>query len=226
MNIEWSFEMHDCSKTKEHITELLLDGADGRDDELLAAELHACRECRAEFEALSATLRITTRLRTAAAPKESYWTGYHAKLREKLTNAAAPNIHTNHSHSWLAQFFRSSVSVSVPVPVAAALIIVCLLLIPFAIRTSEQPVVQAPAIVRVPVEVPVVQEKLVTRIVYRDRRSHDRNSTRSINDANIDGPLARSQKPRNEEVPPTLVGFKPTDEVKLTVIKGGSANEK
>ena len=39
--------------------------------------LNRCDECRAEFEALNATLRVTSRLREMVAPPEDYWTGYH-----------------------------------------------------------------------------------------------------------------------------------------------------
>jgi len=38
--------------------------------------------------------------------------------------------------------------------------------------------------------------------------------------------FARSQKFPNEDIPPSLTGFKPTEEIKLTVIKGGFPNEK
>lgn len=217
--------MHDCRKTKEQITELVLDGTDDRADEVLSAELRACRDCRAEFEALSATLRITTRLKETAVPAESYWPGYHARLRQKLTNANVSSAHTSRRDSWLIQFFRSSVPV--PLPVATALIIACSILVPIAIRTARRPITQAPTIVQVPVEVPVIQEKVVTRVVYRERRSPPGNSQQVINNAaNIGGPFARSQKPRTEDMPASLIGFKPTEEVKLTVIKGGSANEK
>jgi hypothetical protein len=77
--------------------------------------------------------------------------------------------------------------------------------------------------VHVPVEVPVVQEKTITRVVYRHRRVHARGS--NIKGSKVENIFARSQKPRTD-MPPSLVGFKPTDDVKLTVIKGGSANEK
>src|SRR5262249_22130600 len=88
MSTDWSFAMHNCSETKEQITELLLDGADRRPDEVLSKELRDCAECRSEFDALSATLRVTTRLREAAAPAESYWTGYHARLRQRVAASA------------------------------------------------------------------------------------------------------------------------------------------
>src|SRR5215470_9721710 len=73
------FEMHNCKETREQITELLLDG-DGRAEDVL----DQCGECRAEFETLAATLRMTTRLRETVTPGEGYWTNYHAGLRGKL----------------------------------------------------------------------------------------------------------------------------------------------
>ena len=216
--------MHNCGETKEQITEFVLDGADRRPDEVLLAELRACAECRADFNALNATLRVTTRLRETPAPSEAYWSDYHAKLRHKLVNATAPNIQSN-GESWLVRLFRASIPV--PVPVAAALIIACAVLIPVAIRAArrQQPP-QAPSIVHMPVATPVVQERIVTRVVYRERRSSARSAKRIVETAKVESIFAKSQKPQNAEIPATLTGFKPTEEVKLTIIKGGSQNEK
>ena len=71
--------MHNCKEAKEQLTELLLDG-DDRAEEMLGQ----CGECRAEFEALAATLRMTTRLRETVTADESYWTSYHTLLRQRL----------------------------------------------------------------------------------------------------------------------------------------------
>ena len=214
--------MHNCRETKEQITELLLDGTD-RPDEVLSAELRCCAECRSEFDSLNATLRVTSRLKESSGPSEGYWIRYHAKLREKLVHANMTTAEIN-GPFW-GSFFRSSVSV--PVPVVAALIIACAVLIPVGIRAARKQRLQPPAIVSIPVEVPVVQEKVVTRVVYRDRRILVRSSTRVIDSAKTDGTLAKSQKPpQNAELPASLIGFKPTEEIKLTVIKGGSQNEK
>ena len=75
--------MHNCKETKERLTELALDEA------VLPEDLSRCDECRAEFEAVNATLRTTTRLRETVAPPEDYWTGYHALLRERLLHVKA-----------------------------------------------------------------------------------------------------------------------------------------
>lgn len=215
--------MHNCSETKEHITELLLDRGDCQPDKRLSAELRHCAECRSEFDALSATLRVTSRIKESCAPAEGYWIGYHAKLRQKLVHANMTTAQIN-DPVWL-RFFRFSVLV--PVPVVAALIIACAVLIPVGIRAARQQTAQRPAIVSVPVEVPVVQEKVVTRVVYRDRYLPARTAKRVLDSSKNDSTLAKSQKPpQNAELPTSLIGFKPTEEVKLTVIKGGSQNEK
>lgn len=208
--------MHNCRETKEQITELLLDGGDYRSDEVLATELRGCPECRSEFDALNATLRITKRSRELSAPTEDYWTSYHAKLRQKLMHANA--LSESHGPSLIVRFFRFSVPV--PAPVAVALIIACTVLVAVTIRAARQPSSQPPSVViRESVEVPVIQEKIVTRVVYRDRRPLAQSSKRVVD---VEGTFAKSQKLPDG----SLAGFKPTEEVKLTVIKGGSPNEK
>jgi hypothetical protein len=212
--------MHNCRQTKEQIREFVLDGAD-RPDDVLSAELRRCAACRAEFQALNATLRITTRLRESAPPVGNYWPGYHARLRQKLAKNVSDENRSAHKQSWFAAFVKSSVPV--PVPVFGALLLICAVLVTLSMQTRAQQTVPAPSVVYVPAEVPVIKEKVVTRVVYRERRSSPKPLTGA---AGVDGILARSQKLRSEDIPATLSGFKPTEEIKLTVIKGGSPNEK
>jgi predicted anti-sigma-YlaC factor YlaD len=82
--------MHNCKETREIFTELLLDGIDFRSDQAISAELRRCSECRSEFETLSATLRMTSRVSEVATPAEDYWPAYHAKLRQRLVDAQTP----------------------------------------------------------------------------------------------------------------------------------------
>ena len=211
--------MHNCKDEKEHLTELALDEA------VLPAELRKCDECRAEFEALSATLRAMSRLRETVAPPESYWPGYHALLRERLFHAKVQRGKEKRKEEFapLLALLRLCVrtlksSVRVPVPLAIAVIILFSILGLFAIRQSAAPP-QNPIVVHVPVEVPVVQEKTVTQVVYRERRRTSKPSKRASLAPASESTFARS-------LPANLNGFKPTDEVKLTVIKGGIPNEK
>ncbi|HEX5966568.1 MAG TPA: hypothetical protein VFY51_11580 [Pyrinomonadaceae bacterium] len=199
--------MHNCKTTQERLTELLLDGVDPR--VVLAKDLRACAECREEFGELSDTLRVTSRLIETATPPESYWPGYHARLKERLRAAqqsrVVPGQYTN--PSFLSRLF--SYSIRVPIPVGVAAVFLVGLAFVFSIRVPAEPM-----IVQVPVEVPVVQEKTVERIVYRDRQLPPRRQRRVTPATPSDPTLA------------TLQGFTPAEEVKLTVIKGGSANEK
>src|SRR5215204_5099839 len=119
--------MHDCTKTKERMTELLLDHAESPPDETLAVELRRCSACREEFDERQATLRLTTRLREASSPAESYWPSYHSRLRQKLLTSD-----TVSGPSLLMRILRSSVSV--PVPVGAAVIIALSMLFVIAMR--------------------------------------------------------------------------------------------
>ena len=223
--------MHDCTKTKERITELLLDGADCRSDEGLSAELRGCADCRNEFNALRATLRLTMRLKETTAPAESYWIHYHAKLRRGIEDwAGQSHARAQRRREESLDFFSPlrlfvKTSVPVPVPLMVAVILACVALGLFAVRANRTPAVQPPIVVHVPVEVPVVQEKekIVTRVVYRNSRPFAQNSKQNNAAAKVEDTFAKS---RTTDNPATLAGFKPTEEVKLTVIKGGSTNEK
>jgi len=210
--------MHSCKETKERITELLLDEADSTPDTTLSAELLKCGDCRNEFATLKATLRMTKRSREQSAPTEAYWNTYHAKLRFKLVHANSTD--ESHRPSLVARFFNFSIPV--PAPVALALMLVVALLVPTVMRADRQPTAPPPQIVQVPVEKPVIQEKVVTRVVYRERRLPARVSKRVVDEASkVEDTFAKSQKPQTE-IPASFAGFKPTEEVKLTVIKGGS----
>lgn len=213
--------MHNCKTTRERLTELLLDGSDPRI--VLAAELRACVDCRQEFRALKETLALTTRFIETTTPPDNYWPGYHARLREKLQAAQPPRTEpghyqpghyqpVGHPRSWIKQIFLSSIRV--PVPVGLAVLVVLGLLIFRTPAPAETQIVRVP--VEVPVEVPVIQEKekIVERIVYRDRSSRGPKTTLVSADNNSDSVIAK------------LKGFQPAEEVKLTVIKGGSPDEK
>lgn len=215
--------MHNCREIKEHLTETMLDG---RSDELLSAELSRCAECRAEFEALNATLRMTKRLSEASVPAESYWSGYHDRLREKLSHAKVRRRRENTGASFAPlRLCARTLLFPVPVPLSLAVLLVCFALGLVIFRAAPKPVAQSPVVVHMPVEVPVVQEKVVTRVVYRDRYMPSSSSKRIGRDSRVESTFARSQKPRTEDIP-SLTGFKPTEDVKLTVIKGGIPNEK
>lgn len=238
--------MHNCREIKERFTEILLDGVDWRSDAAISAELNRCTECREEFDAVSATLRTADRTAEMAVSVGGYWPGYHSKLRQRLVHLQDASINSRaqaqrHKDepgpllerlrpgagmSLLATLLKTSIRV--PLPLGIAAIIAAALLLPFAIRAARKDVTPSnnTTIVRVPVGVPVVQEKIVTRVVYRERRSTFKAAKQSTEATRAESTFARSQKPQPEPLPVGLSGFKPSEEVKLTVIKGGGPNEK
>ena len=210
--------MHNCRTTKDLMTELLSDGTSTPTQELLV-ELRRCVECRQGFESLKDTLSITTAVIESTAPSGDYWSDYHRALKQKLLTSRALAV-TIDQPSWLTRMFR--ISVRVPVPVGVAIILLFGVSLFFATRAETPKQTEPPVVVRERVEVPVVQEKVVTRIVYRDR--YRPLLPRKANTPDDQSTLARTQK--TEGVPASLVGFKPLEEIKLTVIKGGTGNEK
>jgi hypothetical protein len=217
--------MHNCKEAKEQLAELLLDG-----DAHAAEVLVRCAECRAEFETLAATLRMTTRLRDTVTPTESYWTDYHAQLRGKLeqfhtkaqreehTKAQSEELKPGLGFTFvpLVRPLRLCVKTflrPLPVPLGLVMLILAAVAGLFLTQPAHAPAPQipAPVVVEVPVPVPVINQRTVTQIVYRERHQALTRSKRSGSTPQVENTFAQ---------------FKPTDEVKLTVIKGGSPNEK
>ncbi len=215
--------MHNCKEAKEQLTELLLDGR--------AVEvLDQCGECCAELEALAATLRTTSRLRETITPSESYWTGYHAQLRGKLEQFHTKAQRQKHTKAQreelkpglgftfapLVRPLRLCVKIflsPIRVPLGIVVLILGAVLALFMIRGAQEPSpeIPTPVVVHVPVEIPMIKERTVTQIVYRDRQKPLKSAKRSAVAPAVENTFAQ---------------FKPADDVKLTVIKGGSPNEK
>ena len=226
--------MHNCKATREMINELLLVEENDFQDNTLSHDLENCDECRAEFNSVRKTLRITTRVVEKVTPPDNYWTAYHATLKQKLIDSQTQLLEASRPvsrTSWMAAFFKSSVRVPVPVGIGLMLAFaMSLLLVARGSRTID---IAPPSlsVVQVPIEVPVIREKPVIRVVYRerDRRAISNKSNRPTDRPDLDSSPAQSQSPKSfsaDARPVTLAGFKPLDEIKLTVIRGGSPDEK
>jgi hypothetical protein len=219
--------MHNCKTTKERVAELLLSGATDK-----PADLVECEDCGNDYDSLKEILRITNRQLEVVTPSKEYWNGYHVRLKKRLEDetrfgkaqAGTPAIPASAlsasahpaSRTFFGRVFTSSIRV--PMPIAAALLLMFALSLLFASRVSKKET-SAPSVsvIHVPVEVPVIQEKVVTKVIYREPK-RKRVSTQSAEEST----LATTAK----LTPASLIGFKPLDEVRLTVIKGGSPDEK
>ncbi|MGZ8845546.1 MAG: hypothetical protein ACXW3C_03695 [Pyrinomonadaceae bacterium] len=198
------------------------------DQSQVPAELAQCASCREEFASLRNALRSTEVTMWLAEPADNFWPGYHERLRARLENN---NQASNHPAPvapggfgpWLRKL--ATASIPVPVPVAAVLLAFIgssLFFMVYARQSSSSTsTLTPPSIITKTVAVPVVQEKLVTRVVYRNARHAQREpATPERIDEAIDSRQMESPAVR------TLEGFKPANEAKLTIIKGSEQDEK
>lgn len=227
--------MHNCKETRKLLIEQALDQIPSDQSQALLAELEHCPACREEFASLRSVLRVANQAMESARPAESFWSGYHARLRQSLErdSSPAPRALTETGALVMLRLLQrlATASVRVPVPVAAVLIILFGMSIVFATYSRRQPTTKlptgAPTVVTKTVEVPVIQERTITRVVYRDR------SRRTVSDiARLEKASRSAAKVANRtnepvaNTPISLVGFKPTSDPKLTIIKGNYRDEK
>lgn len=209
--------MHNCKAIRSRVVDLLSAGPNCDLPEEVSVELSNCEACEREFHTLSNTMRLATRGLDAAMPADGYWPVYHEKLQEKLLNIDVPDGTRIDSVPFrfprINRLFTSSVMVRTPVAVSLLLLFaLSLAALAWTLRSSKTEVIsQAPAVIQVPV--PVVQEKIVEKVVYVPKKSGPRQK-QTVN----------RRAPANDINAFSQLGFKPTNDVKLTVIKGEPRN--
>ena len=224
--------MHNCKSARDSLVELALNELEHAEAKRLLAELNDCGGCRSEYAALASTLHVSTQALRSSQPSEKFWQGYNSRLHERLLTATRTRNEPQADHSttnvWAMLKSLAVGTVRVPVPVALGLVLLTGILF-FADRSRGETVTQAnvqptPVITRT-VEVPVVQEKLVTRVVYLERPARQLRRAGTLeNNGAIPGTLARAAAQPTPVL--NLVDFKPTEQVKLTVIKGAYKDQK
>jgi hypothetical protein len=230
--------MHNCRRIESRLVDLIFNDVEVAERRRLLAEIELCASCMSQYGALNDTLVVVERAAATALPPESYWPHYNAELRHRLqTPQRAASVETKARPHILLRLLRAELRL--PIPVAAALVFG--LIISSALALSRTPVAQpgiAPAVppvesVRV-VEVPVVQEKTVTRIVYVERKRALERAPRALLPVVARAPetpasaIARS-RPEEETgffTRANLKGFQPADEMKIRVLKRNNTNEK
>src|SRR6266403_3226521 len=203
--------MHNCKANRDSLIALALNPPD--QTQALPVELEACAACREEYTALRTLQRVVDRTKESVLPAEGFWPGYHARLRQHLeTGAAESRISLR---SLLGNLFSSSVRV--PIPVAAALLIFLGVSLVFALNSRRPVNPLTPIIVTRTVEIPVTREKIrdrvVSRFIYREK-------VRGQSVSSSTNAMPRRHKEPAGKEPISLAGFTPTNEVKLTIIKG------
>ena len=238
--------MHNCKFTRSNFNDLALGEIEPARARQLQAELNDCPACHEEYESLRSTLHVSNQALRSAVPGEEFWPGYRSRLHAKLLASPAQQVESAgdrvrrpaalttkslSSQMWLALKTLATTSVRVPVPAALALLLVFGVFF-FVLRAREQVSVTPSnpvALVNTrTVEVPVIQEKVVTRVVYVEKKGRRSASGANQSDRTETpaGPNSVAVTGSNPATALSLVGFKPTNEVKLTVIKGSYKDEK
>jgi hypothetical protein len=214
--------MHNCKATRNRLVDLALKQTD---QSQVPAEFAQCAACREEFTSLRNALRSTEVTMWLAEPADNFWPGYHERLRARLEINTQPSALTAPGGlgPWLRKLATASIPVPAPVALAlAAFIGFSLFFMVYARQSSSvTSTLTPPSVITKTVEVPVLQEKLVTRVVYRNARHAQRErATPERVDEAVDNQQLDSKPVKS------LEGFKPANEAKLTIIKGSEQDEK
>ncbi len=217
--------MHNCKATQELIVDLVFNEATLDQQASLKSELNQCATCRSEYSSFTATIDTIDGSIETAKPDADFWPVYNermaARLRQSVQNAHLPApAPKERLLNKLGQVFFQPVRV--PLVIAAMFLLMLGTVTVLALR-SQKAVVVNPPVERIVetrnVEVPVIQERVVTRVVYV-KKSQPR--VREVRPTFI-----RNQWPNGpEQSESSLAGFRPIDQVKLTVIKGSESNER
>jgi hypothetical protein len=236
--------MHDCLQTQENLIDLVFDELDTATRARLLAEVGACAGCGAHYRSLTETLDMCDAASAAAMPRENYWPQYHAALTRRLRGVAGELRAEPQRVPFWKHLLTTSIRVPAPLAATAVLLLVAVsvLALSLAARSANEPVVlaapgssqgeTAPQIKFI--EVPIVEEKIITQTVYVPRRNNNASggdaaaaARRATGRENLAG-VGRQNAPAPEaSAPPraNLSGFKPAGEVNLRIIKGSDARE-
>ena len=225
--------MHNCKAIKKNLIEEALRQTPSDQNGSLRDEIKQCPACREEFASLCSVLRVADQAIGSALPPETFWPSYQARLRQSLERDSSLSARPTHTRALagLGNLVRRLATASVPVPVAVILIILIGLSIAFAMQARQQPAAELlsgpePAVIR-NIEVPLIHERTITRIVYRDRsRRTTSDLDRQERTARIKSNLPDKPNLTLANAPISLIGFRPTSDPKLTIIKGSYRDEK
>lgn len=224
--------MHDCDRVQHMLLDLLFNELDSEQRIRALAELENCPVCREHYRSLTHTLDVFDETVSAMAPAERYWTVYEARLQRRL---AQPETREVRRAPRMRRLW--SQSIRVPVPAAAAFTLLLLMTSLLAMRGGPQPIAveppPTPLVVELPriVQVPVVQEKVVKRIVYAAKKAQQSDGAAVLQPFAVDPaePSAAQQAPEKDGgdvAGSSLEGFRPASDLKIRIIKVGKEYER
>ena len=217
--------MHNCKRTKDALIDLAVGELSEAQARAIRAELHSCEACRDEQMAIAGTLRVSRQALSGEHGSDEFWRSYHSRLQDRLKGMPVVEKSPG-ANFWNGLRAFATSSVRIPLPAAfAAVALVCVL--SFAALSRGQ-VNQIPAtpIAQVEVQtvhVPVVQERVVREVIYKERK---RPKQLTVDYANLNTATATAKPVTDPASKLNLVGFKPANQVKMTIIKGNDQDEK
>lgn len=225
--------MHTCRLTKNRLIDLTLDEVAPEEAKQLLEELDDCPACQEEYATLRNTLRVSVQALRSALPTEDFWPGHHARLQVRLMNNLSPVQPVRLSLSarvWIGLRKMATTSVRVPVPAALAIMVLIGVFF-FALRSRGQanlaPSTPLASVETRTVQVPVIQEKVVTKVVYIEKKGRSsRGAVNQLDPAGLNTANSLARAGSSGKPAMSLVGFRPTDQLKLTIIKGSYQDEK
>jgi hypothetical protein len=235
-----------CVEVEKFVNRLVDDELDLPVKKSVQAHLDECRSCERFFENTQSVGGILRNCLPPIAPSSRLdalvMEAFYSKQKQPISNAP---------QSWLHMIFGWFV---IPRPIAfafTAVIFAALLGLTFQLgRISAtdvqmtmptdnsaalqmQPSVKIPPVVaETPaikiVEVPVIREKIVTRFVYLNKQSGDKNAFKTARSNQQSNELLMNDSiAENGFLTQTkLKGFQPVSKIKTTIIKGGNTDEK
>lgn len=227
--------MHDCRTMESRLIDLVFGELEAEERLHLLAEVEACEGCLSEYRSMNGTLLVFDEAVEASTPDESYWPRHQAMRRERLEQIAPRVVAPEREPFWKRIF---AARLPVPVPVAVAITLALLVSSVLALRPSTKEtttVVQPPVVRQAPpeiIEVPVVQEKVVTRIVYVEKKEREKTEAqRSSPNVQRNDSTLTARRAETESVQgglfthANLTDFQPADEMKIRVIKRNNPDE-
>lgn len=118
--------MHDCSKTKDRLIDLVFDEVNANEQAVLLAEMKGCGECEDFYRSIGSTLSAFDQATLAMSPGEEYWPGYESRLKARLREREEP-APGRALTAWLGSLFGSGLGASrIQIAATAALLSVAL----------------------------------------------------------------------------------------------------
>ncbi|HEX3279690.1 MAG TPA: hypothetical protein VHR36_00550 [Pyrinomonadaceae bacterium] len=230
--------MHNCKWTRDVLLDFALGETSPEQTDKLLAELNDCASCHTEYATLKNTLRVSQEALHSVLPAEEFWPGYHSRLQQKLAQHLQDNNRDASFEQSLPLAFSSriwnglrsmaTISVRVPLPVGLALLLLAGFAFVYFRSPAQIQVAAAPASVETRiVQVPLIQEKVVTQVVYVERKGRrQKDVLGSPYRPDPNAAVASAASGAFAKTAMSLSDFKPTDKVKLTIIKGSYQDEK